>query len=147
MPLTSTGRAELLEKEEDVNEFIKSSGGRLLALAVGFLLMAGGAAALLGEPGATWISALAFPVAIALSVVSLAIGSSEYMKSAAFLAITLPFVLFVYSLALGLIVQLAPVAGGLLVVLGAGALAFSLRPSGVAAAKAVAPSSAEPALR
>jgi hypothetical protein len=113
---------------------------------VGLLLVGGGIAALLGEPQATWMIALAFPVAIALGVVCVAMASTEWLKIAISMALGLPFLLFVYILALGVIVQYAPAGGSLLVILGAGSLAMMLRPSRAARAVPI-PSSAEPALR
>ena len=108
--------------------------------------MGGGAAALLGEPQATWISALVFPVAIALGVVCVGIASSEWLENAIAMALGLPVLLFVYALGLGVIVQYAPSGGSLLVVLGAGSLAMMLRPSSAAKDEAMH-SSAEPILR
>lgn len=129
-----------------MKEFARSAPGRLFQFAVGLLLVGGGAAALLGEPQATWIIALAFPVAIALGVVCVALASSEWLKMAIAMALGLPFVLFVYALVLGVIIQYAPAGGSVLVVLGAGSLAMTLRPSRAARDQAM-PSSAEPALR
>lgn len=126
-----------------MKEFAKSAPGRLLQFAVGLLLVGVGTAALVGEPQATWIIALAFPVAIALGVVCVATASTEWMKMAIAMALGLPFVLFVYALGLGVIAQYAPTGGSLLVVLGAGALAMSLRPASDEAMH----SSAAPALR
>jgi hypothetical protein len=101
---------------------------------------------LLGEPQATWILALAFPVAIALGVVCVAIASTDWLEIAIAMALGLPFLLFVYALGLAVIVQYAPAGGSLLVVLGAGSLAMTLRPSRAAKNQAM-PLSAEPILR
>jgi len=112
-----------------VKDFVRTTGGRLVALAVAVALIAGGAAALLHEPSATWVVALAFPVAVALGFVGVAYASLDHWDVAVGLALSLPWVLFLYVIGVGLAVSLAPVVGYVLAVLGAGALAFALRPA------------------
>lgn len=112
-----------------MREFIRTSGGRLLSVSTAVALLGGGAAALLGEPSATWVVALFFPVVIALGFLGVAYASLEHWGIAIGAAIALPWVLFVYAIGLGVVVNYAPAVGYALGALGAGALAFALRPA------------------
>src|SRR5262245_663733 len=42
-------------EEEHVRDFMRTSGGRLLSVATAVAFLGGGAAALVGEPSATWV--------------------------------------------------------------------------------------------
>ena len=111
-----------------MRDFIRTSGGRLLSVATAVALLGGGAAALLGQPAATWVIALFVPVVIALGFVGVAYASLEHWGIAIGAALSLPWVLFLYAVGLGVVVNYAPAAGYALGALGAGALAFALRP-------------------
>jgi hypothetical protein len=111
-----------------MNAFLKTSSGRLLVLAISLFLL-GGAAAVLGEPAATMVFALSFPVAIAIGVVALFTGTTESLGSVMLAAILLPLALFIYAPVVFVIGVYMPSAGYLVIALGLGALGIALRPT------------------
>jgi energy-converting hydrogenase Eha subunit C len=119
------------------------TGQDLLLLSMGTALVGGGAAAMLGEPLATWIMAGALPIAIAIAIVATAWLSVDATQRAAETVIVAPFALFLYAVAAGVTIRYYPGLGWLLVALGTALVAVAVR-SRLAAAPRARRAGAEP---
>ena len=110
-----------------MKQFLETSAGRMLVFALGLALAGGGAATLAGEAAAMWLTALTFPLAIALSVVALAMATVESWFYAVRAAVILPLALLAYVPLLGVLAG-STLTGWALLVIGGGALALGIRP-------------------
>ncbi len=110
-----------------MKQFVETPAGRMLVFALGLALAGGGAATLAGPAASIWLLAFGFPIAIALCVVALALAAEASWFYAVRAAVTLPFLLLLYVLLLGVVAGSTPVGWALLVT-GGGALALGIRP-------------------
>lgn len=110
-----------------MKQFVETPAGRLLVFALGLALVGGGAATLAGEMVSIWLQALTFPLAVAISIVAIAMAVEDSWFYAVRAAVMLPPALLSYEWLLGVLAGSA-LAGWTLLVIGGGALALGVRP-------------------
>jgi hypothetical protein len=114
-----------------MNDFFKSTAARLLALSVGIALV-GGAASALMQPGdgATILFSASLFVPVVVNVVGLPSAIEEHWSHAVMAVILLPWLLFLWVVALGVLRAYYPPAFAYpFLVAGFAALAAAARPS------------------
>lgn len=92
-----------------MSEFLKSFTGRLMALSFGIALVGGGASALMHHGAeATFVMCLSLFAPIVVNVVSLPRALEDQWERAVIAVIALPFLLFLWSVGVGVMREFHP---------------------------------------
>jgi hypothetical protein len=110
-----------------MTQFIRSTSGRLMSFSIATALIGGGASALMQSPASLYVMAFSTFMAIVGCVASIQLAVEEYEGHAIYGVILLPFLLFLYAVALGFVMNFFAAGAYAFLALGAAVLLVGLR--------------------
>jgi hypothetical protein len=117
-----------------MSDFLQSTSGRLLTLAVSVALLGGGAAAVVGGTAAYVLLSAGLLGAIVCAILSVAMGIERFSFEVALSLVLLPWALFLYAIGQQVVAQQRPEGGYFLIALGIAAAARAAVVKGTLAA-------------